>query len=70
MGFGQLYFKNSLLYCGEWKNGVFEGWGKMYLSKSSRLKYFNGKWSQGVANGPCSIKFWNNDKFTGTLSNQ
>lgn len=42
----------------------------MYLSKSSRLKYFNGKWSQGVANGPCSIKFWNNDKFTGTLSNQ
>lgn len=70
MGFGQLYFRNSLFYCGEWRDGLFEGWGKMFFPKGKRIKHFNGKWEQGIATGPCSIKFWNNDKFIGSLLNQ
>ena len=34
MGFGQLYKNNQLFYCGNWKNGVFDGWGKLYLPQT------------------------------------
>lgn len=69
MGFGQLYHNNQLVYCGYWKNGVFDGWGKMYLNNSNRIKNYNGRWSQGYASGVGSIKYWNNDKFIGSLKN-
>lgn len=60
MGFGQLYSQGNLLYCGEWKNGCFDGWGKMFFDNQSKIRNFNGKWEKGIPSGPCSIKFWNN----------
>lgn len=67
MGFGQLYHNNQLVYCGYWKNGMFDGWGKMYFNNSSRIKNYTGKWNKGLAHGSGSIKYWNNDKFVGSL---
>lgn len=64
-----MFLNHKLLYCGEWKNGVFDGWGKLYSPQKSIIKNFNGKWVQGVASGPSTIRFWNNDKFVGTLKN-
>jgi hypothetical protein len=29
-GLGKLFYKNQLVYAGEWKNGKFEGKGTLY----------------------------------------
>lgn len=65
MGFGQLFHHNRLFYCGNWKNGMFGGWGKIFFTQKSSIRSYNGKWQDGVATGPGSIYFWNNDKFLG-----
>ena len=67
MGFGQLFKDNQLFYCGNWKNGVFDGWGKIYLPKTGKIRQFNGQLSHGKPHGPGSLKFWNGDKFMGTF---
>jgi hypothetical protein len=67
MGFGQLYRDGRLVYCGDWRNGLFDGWGRMYFPDTSLIRSYNGKWRQGYASGSGSIFFWNNDKFMGTL---
>lgn len=48
MGYGQLYYNGNLVYSGEWKNGLYEGWGKMYFSESYQIKEYRGRLCRGV----------------------
>ena len=67
MGFGQLYHNNQLYYCGNWKDGVFDGWGKLYFSKNENVRQFTGQLSHGFPHGPGCMKFWSGEKFLGTF---
>lgn len=64
MGFGQLFLHGSLVYCGEWKNGLYHGWGKIIFANSN-LKEFSGKLVSGLPEGPGKLKFTDESEFVG-----
>lgn len=69
MGFGQLFYNGNLVYCGEWKNGVFEGWGKLFFDDEMGVKEFNGRMCKGVPWGPGKLKFEDGGEFVGNFEN-
>ena len=71
-GKGKVYYKNRVLYEGEFVEGLYEGNGKMEYENGN---YYIGRWKNGKRNGNGKLYDkngnliydgdWNNDKFEG-----
>jgi hypothetical protein len=78
-GFGiSFYYNNKFMYptiyCGNWEDGKFHGYGKLFRSIESKTDIsscisYDGEWYQGYPHGQC-ISYWKNgnERYNGEWS--
>lgn len=76
-GYGKLMLKDEAVYQGEWRNGLFHGWGKLVLRmfhkkgqlERKSVEEVTGNFTDGILNGPATLVFVNGNRFMGVIKN-
>ena len=65
MGKGTLYWKNGEKYVGEFKDGLFGGFGMLTFEKDNEVDYYQGQWDNDERSGHGTLAWKNGVKYEG-----